>query len=818
MQVYVNVILPLPIANVYTYILPQEYAGSVRVGARVIVPFGKSKIYTALVYEIHFSAPENVELKSVISVLDEQSVVRSTQLRFWEWLSGYYQCTLGEVYKAALPSGLKLESETIISLVEEFEAEFPLKEREQKLLDCLSDKSKTVKELGALMQMKNVLPLVKRMMELGAVEINEELKMKYKPKREKYVRLTSDYRTETSLQNLFDKIKKYPKQEKVLLSYFQLSTFLNSGMQKEVTRKELLAQRDVSISSLATLEKNGIFEVYQKEVDRVERMTSEVEPKHPLSEVQDKTKMQIQQQFQEKQVVLLHGVTSSGKTEIYIHLIQEIVSKGEQALFLLPEIALTTQITNRLRRVFGDKLLVYHSKFSDSERVEIWKKLLSEESGQVILGVRSSVFLPFKKLGLIIVDEEHETTYKQYDPAPRYHAGNSAIVLASMHGSKVLLGSATPSIESYNNAVIGKYGLVELKQRYAGIEMPEIRVANIKEARRKKELKGHFTPELIEEMTLAFQRKEQVILFQNRRGFSPYVECRSCSYIPKCENCDISLSYHKTQGTLVCHYCGYTIPMPRECPHCHIETLEPVGFGTERVEENVKEIFPDCKVVRLDIDSAKTKTAHEKIIGEFESGKIDVLVGTQMVSKGLDFERVRLVGILNADALLNFPDFRAYERAFQMMAQVSGRAGRKNRRGLVVIQTSTPEHPIIELVKNNDFQSLYEEQLLQRRSYKYPPYYRLIYINIKGREFKQVEQAANFLAVQMRRVFSERVYGPDKPIVTRVQQLYIQRIMLKVEQKASFVKAKELLKVLIDQTMSLPQFRAVFIQIDVDPM
>lgn len=818
MQVYVNVILPLPLANVYTYILPEEFAGDVKVGARVIVPFGKTKFYTALVHEIHFSAPNNVELKSVISVLDAQTIVRPVQLRFWEWLAGYYQCTLGEVFKAALPSGLKLESETIISLVDDFEAESPLKEKEQELLDYLSDRSKTIKELGNLMKMKNVLPLVKRLMEMGAVEINEELKMKYRPKMEKYVRLTADYLKDSSLQLLFDSIKKYPKQEKVLLTYLQMSAFFNSGLQKEVTKKELLDHNEVSLSSFSTLEKNGVFEVYQKEVGRVEKLFEEVVPIHPLSEAQNLAKTQIQQQFQEKQVVLLHGVTSSGKTEIYIHLIQEVVSKGEQVLFLLPEIALTTQITNRLRKVFGDKLLIYHSKFSDSERVEIWKQLLKEERGKVILGVRSSVFLPFKKLGLIIVDEEHETTYKQYDPAPRYHAGNSAIVLATMHDSKVLLGSATPSIESYNNAISGKYGLVELTQRYAGIELPEIRVANVKEARRKKELKGHFTPELIEEMKLAFQRKEQVILFQNRRGFSPYVECRSCSYIPKCENCDISLSYHKHQGTLVCHYCGYVQPLPKECPHCHIEALEPVGFGTERVEENVKEIFPEAKVVRLDIDSAKTKNAHEKIIGEFESGKIDVLVGTQMVSKGLDFERVRLVGILNADALMNFPDFRASERAFQMMTQVSGRAGRKNRRGLVVIQTNSPEHPIIDLVRKNDFQSLFQEQLSQRITYKYPPFYRLIYINIKGREFDRVELAANFLAIQMRKVFAERVYGPDKPIVTRIQQLFIQRIMLKVEQTASFVKAKELLKVLVDQTLSQPQFKSVFMQIDVDPM
>ncbi|MBR4970289.1 MAG: primosomal protein N' [Paludibacteraceae bacterium] len=818
MQMYVDVILPLPLANTYTYLLPEEFSGDVKMGARVIVPFGKSKIYTALVYNIHFSAPENVELKSVISVLDGESIVRPGLLRFWEWLSNYYQCTLGEIFKAALPSGLKLESETIISLVEDFEAEAPLKSREQELLDQLSRKPKTLTELSRELNVKNILPLVKRLIELGAVEINEELKFKYRPKIEKYVRLTPQYFEGKDLETLFETIKKYPKQEKVLLTYLQLSAFFNQSLRREVSKKELLDQNEVSGSSFSTLEKNGVFEIYKKEVGRIETIEQEVEPIHPLTEAQEVAMTQIKQQFSEKLVVLLHGVTSSGKTEVYIHLIQDVVSRGEQALFLLPEIALTTQITNRLRKVFGEKLLVYHSKFSDVERVEIWKKLLEDEGGQVVLGVRSSVFLPFKKLGLIVVDEEHETTYKQYDPAPRYHAGNSSIVLAMMHKAKVLLGSATPSIESYNNAMNGKFGLVELKQRYAGMELPEIKVANIKEARRKKELREHFTPELIEEMRLAFQRKEQVILFQNRRGFSPYVECRSCSYIPKCENCDISLSYHKNREELVCHYCGYTIALPKECPHCHIEALEPVGFGTERVEETVKEIFPNVKVCRLDVDTAGTKSAHEKIIREFEEGKVDVLVGTQMVSKGLDFERVRLVGILSADALLNFPDFRAYERAYQMMAQVSGRAGRKNKRGLVVIQTNSPDHPVIELVKNNDYQMLYKEQILQRQVYKYPPFYRLIYINLKGREFEKVEKAAQFLAVQMRKVFSDRVYGPDRPVVMRVQQLYIQRIMLKVEQTSSFDKAKELLKILTDQTLSLPQFKSLFIQIDVDPM
>ena len=524
------------------------------------------------------------------------------------------------------------------------------------------------------------------------------------------------------------------------------------------------------------------------------------------------------EQFRQKQTVLLHGVTSSGKTELYIHLIEEVLKIGKQVLFLLPEIALTAQITSRLKRVFGNKLGIYHSRFSDAERVEIWNNLLNSKGYQIILGVRSSIFLPFRELGLVIVDEEHENTYKQFDPAPRYHARNAAIVLASMSGAKVLLGSATPSVESYYNAQNGKFGLVELSTRFEGIQMPEILIADTKEAHRKKEMQLHFTPLLFEQIKNALQRKEQIILFQNRRGFAPYVECKSCACVPKCKNCDVSLTYHKLMNQLTCHYCGYTIPVPETCPACGNPALQTKGFGTEKIEEEVSELFPDVRVARLDLDTARSRKNYEKIITDFENGKIDVLVGTQMISKGLDFERVRVVGILNADTLLNYPDFRSYERAFQLMAQVSGRAGRKNNRGIVVLQTGEPSHQLIHQVKQNNFREMYDVQLEERQLFKYPPFFRLIYIHVKGRDFDIVGKAAEYLAQGLRNVFGSRIYGPDKPVITRIQNLHIKKIVLKIEQEASCEKAKQLLSEVSNHTLANPAFKSIFIQVDVDPL
>lgn len=816
---YIDVILPLALANTYTYRLPEEFEKFVRIGMRVIVPFGKKKIYTAIVYDLHNRKPENFDPKEILALLDKEPIVRKNQLKFWEWIAQYYQCTLGEIFKAALPSGLKLESETVISINPDFEAEVPLKQKEQQVLDILSSRENaTLIELNKEMNLKNVLPLIKNLMDLGAVTINEEVKERYKPKTETYVRLSEDYTNSEKLELLFNELSRAKKQLELLMSYLHLSHFFTKDNLQEISKKELLDQSGASVQIFNNLQEKGVFETYKKEIGRLDFSKIKTKAVHALSTEQQRAYREIMELFRQKQTVLLHGVTSSGKTELYIHLIEEALNSGKQVLFLLPEIALTTQITNRLKSVFGNKLGVYHSRFSDSERVEIWNNLLHDKSYRIILGVRSSIFLPFRDLGLIIVDEEHENTYKQFDPAPRYHARNSAIVLAAMTGAKVLLGSATPSIESYYNAQNGKYGLVRLQTRFEDIKMPEILVSDVKEAKRKKEMNQHFSPLLMQQMQDALNRKEQIILFQNRRGFAPYVECKSCACVPKCENCDVSLTYHKTKGQLTCHYCGYTIPVPEKCPACGNPALEAKGFGTEKIEEEVAELFPGTQVARLDLDTARSRKSYEKIIHDFENGKIDVLVGTQMISKGLDFERVRIVGILNADSLLNYPDFRSYERAFQLMAQVSGRAGRKNNRGIVVLQTSDPQHPLINQVKQNDFEAMYNKQLEERRLFKYPPFYRLIYINVKGRDFNTVSNAADYLAQGLKNVFGERVYGPDNPVITRIQNLHIKKLMLKIEQRASSEKAKELLQEVVTHTMANTAFKSVFVQVDVDPM
>ncbi|MCK9155726.1 MAG: primosomal protein N' [Paludibacteraceae bacterium] len=819
MVTYVDVILPLALANTYTYILPDEYKGQATVGMRVIVPFGNKKLYTALIYKFHTEKPENFEPKEVMSLLDDIPIIGNKQLEFWNWISKYYQCQLGEVYKAALPSGFKLESESMVYIVEDFEAQEPLKKNEQMLLDLLSSKKEmSVNELNKALSIKNAFPIVKRLMEMGAIALSEEVKAKYKPKTEVYVRVSEYYREESRMHAVFDTLARAKKQLDLLMAYLQYSQFFVIGHTVEITKKELLEKSASSSAVLNALVEKGYMELYTKEVDRLSSDTFVQRNMSPLTEEQKRAYREVMVLFRQKQTVLLHGVTSSGKTEIYIHLIDEVLKLGKQVLFLLPEIALTTQITNRLQVVFGNKLGVYHSKFSDAERVEIWNNLLHDKGIQVVLGVRSSVFLPFKRLGLVIVDEEHETTYKQYDPAPRYHARNAAIVLASMHGAKVLLGSATPSIESYYNSQTEKYGLVELFTRYEGIKMPEIIIADIKEAKHKKEMKGHFTLPLMEQISKALGRKEQVILFQNRRGFAPYLECKCCACVPKCKNCDVSLTYHKNLNVLTCHYCGYSIPVPEICPACGNPTLEPVGLGTERIEEEVAELFPGIRVSRLDLDVARSRKSYEKIISDFERGEIDILVGTQIISKGLDFERVRVVGILNADSLLNYPDFRSYERAYQLMAQVSGRAGRKNNQGIVVLQTSDSSHPVISQVQRNAYKEMYEEQLEERRLFKYPPFFRLINIYIKGRDYNSVNSAANYYAQCLRSVFADRVYGPDKPVITRIQNLYILKVVLKIEQEISTEQVREILKKVSDHLLSKPEYKSVFLQLDVDPM
>ena len=819
MKKCVDVIVPLPIASQYTYSVPAELEESVQEGCRVVVSFGQKKFYTAIVTKVHYVAPENYETKDVEEVLDTSPVIIPTQFRFWEWLSTYYLCTLGDVYKAAMPSGMKLESETLVAYNEEFEATVPLPKNEQRILDLLNDdKEQCVTQLQKASGLKSILPIIKRLLEKQAIFVKEDLKRNYKPRTEARVRLTEAYSTEHALRELFDNLGRAKKQLSLLMKYIELSGWMGTASTlKEVSKKDLLDKTGASVSILNSLVEKGVLETYYYEIGRLDKSIKGTLSLNPLNVAQGRAFTAIRNSFQEKSVCLLHGVTSSGKTEIYIHLIEEVLRKGQQVLYLLPEIALTTQITERLKRVFGHRLGVYHSKFPDAERVEIWKKQLTDESYDIILGVRSSIFLPFKRLGLIIVDEEHENTYKQQEPAPRYHARSAAIMLASMYGAKVLLGTATPSVESYFNARKGKYGLVQLKERYKEIRLPHIELVDIKELTRQKRMKGPFSPVLVKEIRSALDRKEQVILFQNRRGFAQMIECRTCGWIPKCKNCDVSLTFHKRLNQLTCHYCGYTQSVAASCPACGGVELLNRGIGTERIEEDIQLTFPDVRVARMDLDTTRSRTAYEKIIADFEQGKTDILIGTQMISKGLDFNHVNVVGILNADTMLNYPDFRSYERAFQLMAQVAGRAGRKDKQGLVILQTKSPELPVISQVLNNDYEQLYEDQLAERQVFRYPPFYRLIYVYLKHRKEDVLEQAAEMAATLLRTGLGNRVLGPDKPPIARIQTLFIKKIMIKVELTASMTKVRDYLKG-VQRTLSEDaRFRSLIVYYDVDP-
>ena len=817
---YIDVIVPLPLGGTFTYSVPDEWADAVRIGMRVVVPFGKKKMYTAIVSIIHTHKPELLyEVKDVICLLDHQPVLRYPQLKFWEWVGAYYQAYPGDVYQAAVPAGLKLESETRVCINPDFEAEHILSEKEQRILDALSDgKPVNVAELNKVTEIRDVLPTLKILLEKGAVEVSEELTEKFRAKTDTFVLLSEDARREENLRRSFDELGRAKKQLDVLMMYIDLSKCLIPNRQREVTRKELLEKSGASPAVLAALVERGVLETYQKEIGRLDISDLPTNAVYALNEFQQTALSSIEKQFKEKPVVLLHGVTSSGKTEIYIHLIQKVLDEGKQVLYLVPEIALTTQLTSRLKRVFGKRLGVYHSKFSDAERVEIWNNVLNDKSYEVIIGVRSSIFLPFRQLGLVIVDEEHESSYKQYDPAPRYHARNAAIVLASMHGAKTLLGTATPSIESYFNAETGKYGLVELHQRHEEMQLPEIVVVDTKEAYHKKRMEGHFSDVLLEKIAKALGNNEQIILFQNRRGYAPYIECKGCAYVPKCKNCDVSLTVHKVFNTLTCHYCGYTEPIPTICPVCKTPNLNTKGFGTEKIEDEIRQIFPDARVSRMDLDTTRSKKSYEKLITDFENHKVDILIGTQMVTKGLDFEHVSLVGILNADNMLNFPDFRAHERAYQLMAQVSGRAGRKNKRGLVVLQTSQPEHTVIGQVIRNDYAAMYKLQTEERKQFKYPPYFRMIQVTLRHKDVKVLQQAAFTLAGQLRAIFGSRVLGPIDPVVSRIQNLFIKQIILKIENEASPAKAKEMLQHASDELLTQSRFKAVRIGLDVDPV
>jgi len=816
---YIDVVLPLPIDALFTYAVPDDLIKNAVVGMRVVVPFGRRKMYTAIVFRIHENKPVDYQTKEIICFLDEFPILRPLQLKFWEWISSYYLANLGDVYQIAIPSGFKLQSETQIRLNEDFEPEEILSSKEIKIVNALSsDKVFTVSELIKMTGIQNILPVVKMLIEKNVIEASEKLTERYKPKVETFVRLSNSIDSEEKLQQVFDDLKHARKQLDVLMNFVELSHCLSENFQNEVSKKELLRKSNASSSIFQNLVEKKILSIYQKEIGRLDRTKSTTQKPSELNEFQQKAFDEVENQFAEKSVVLLHGVTSSGKTEIYIHLIEKMIQEGKQVLYLVPEIALTTQLTSRLINIFGNRLCIYHSKFSNAERIEIWNDVLNDRNCDVVIGVRSSIFLPFSRLGLVIVDEEHEISFKQFETPPLYHARNAAIVLAAMYGAKTLLGSATPSIESYHNAQTGKYGYVELNQRFLEMELPEIHVVNLKEMYRKKQMNRHFSTALVDVINDALIHREQVILFQNRRGYAPYLECKSCSYVPRCKNCDVSLTVHKHTNQLICHYCGYTEPIPQVCPECHTPGLSDRGFGTERIEQEIQELFPNARTSRMDLDTTHNKKSYEKIIGAFESGDVDILIGTQMITKGLDFDNVSVVGILNADNLLNFPDFRANERAYQLISQVSGRAGRKNKRGTVILQTSNPDHPIIQLVKENDYDEMYRNECFQRKMFHYPPYFRLIEITLQHRELQKLNDSSAFLAVELSKIFGKRVLGPIEPLIPRIQNFYIKNILLKIEITSSSEKAKHLLKQTVTNLLASYQFKSLKITVDVDPL
>jgi len=831
---FVDVILPLSVPNLYTYRVPFDWNDTILVGQRVVVQFGKGKLYSALVRRIHEEPPKQYAAKYIESILDSSPIVNEKQFALWEWMCNYYMCTIGEVMVAALPGGLRLSSETKVILNTDYKLklqEQEINDKEYLIIDALELREVlSLTDISEITEQKTVYPIIKSLIEKGIVLIQEELKEKFKPKIEIFISLLEELDDEEKLKSVFDVLeKKAGKQLDVLMAYIKLSE-RSSKERKEVKRKDLLKLVEGAESAIKALVKKNIFQIYEHEVGRLSPFQNEHKVAD-LNDVQLKTLNSIQEQFwntndKTKDVVLLHGVTSSGKTELYVKLIEEMLSQGKQVLYLLPEIALTTQIINRLKKYFGEAVGVYHSKFNENERVEIWNNVLKIESvekikkthHQLIIGARSSLFLPFNNLGLVIVDEEHDTSFKQYDPAPRYNARDAAIYLAHIHNAKTLLGSATPSVESYFNAQEGKYGFAEMKQRFGGIQMPEIIIADVKEASKKKMMKSHFAPLLLDHITLALKNKEQVILFQNRRGFAPQLECDTCAWVPQCNNCDVSLTYHKHIHQLRCHYCGFSAKPPDRCSACGDTNMKMKGFGTEKIEEELAIFFPTARIARMDLDTTRSKFAHQHIIQNFEDGNIDILVGTQMVTKGLDFDNVSMVGVLNADSMLNFPDFRSFERSYQLMAQVSGRAGRKNKRGTVIIQTQNPDHSIIQNVWANDYMTMYTNQLLDRKNFNYPPFYRLIEITLIHKELNLVNVAAKSMAESLKQHFSTRVLGPEFPLVSRIRNLYRKNILLKIERDASVVQTKKIVNELLVHFKNDKLYKSVKVQIDVDPM
>ena len=817
---YAEIILPLPLNATFTYRIPESMINNLKIGHRVIVQFGKKKFYTGIVSAITPIAPEGYEVKDISTILDEYPIIKHPQLKFWQWISDYYLCAIGDVYKAAVPIGLKIESETFIETNNEIEiCELSqLNDRDIIVYQLLDHEGKlSLADIEKKTGFKNCIDIINRLLSYNAVIISEKLIERYRSKKETYVRIALPHNNNEEIHNAFNAVKGAKKQETVLLALLEMSGFYRKE-QHEITRAQLIERTGTTSTIISALAKKGIIEVYKKEINRF-KFNGIVTHQLPiLSEAQNNALNEIHNSFNDYNITLLHGVTSSGKTEIYIHLISHILQRGDQVLFLVPEIALTTQLTRRLQKVFGDRVLIYHSRFTDNERVDIWKKLLTENEPCVIIGARSSLFLPFSRLGIVIVDEEHETSYKQYDPSPRYNARDIAMVLASMHGAKTLLGSATPSIETYHKATTGKFGLVELLTRYDDVTLPEMEIIDMTTSRKRYLTNGSFAQHTIAASRHALIDGKQIILFHNRRGFAPLARCKQCAWIPKCQNCDVSLTYHRFQNQLVCHYCGASYQLPNICPSCKEPGVEILGYGTERIEDEITNIFPDYKILRMDLDTTRNKDSYENIIDDFSNHKADILVGTQMVTKGLDFGDVNLVAVLNADAIINFPDFRSSERAFNMLEQVSGRAGRRNTQGKVIVQTTNPNHPIIGFLKNHDYNGFYNHVIDERRLFNYPPFTRVIYIYLKHRDNDTLIEIASIYASRLRELFGNRIFGPEEPMVARVQSLHIRKIMLKVEINASMKKVKTILRNTYEQMHQHPRMKGMIVYYDVDPM
>jgi primosomal protein N' (replication factor Y) len=816
---FVDVIIPIAIPNLLTYRVTRELEEHIRFGQRVIVQLGRSKLYTAVVHKVHNHPPKNYEARYIEYLLDDVPLVNKKQMKLWEWMASYYLCTLGEVVGMALPSSLKLASESKVVLNQDFQAidTSKLNDNEFLILEALElRKELTIAEISEILGIKTVQPLIKRLIEYGQITTEEELKQRYKPKTEAVVLLAKAYHDEELLHDLCQQLEKRAvKQLDVLMAYLREDADYTQG----VARATLHKVSGSAAAAVKSLIEKGVFDLYERHVDRLSQYDGERSAEKDLSEAQDRALQEVKTAFETKEVVLLHGVTGSGKTEIYVRLISETIARGEQVLYLLPEIALTTQLITRLQRYFGDQVGVYHSRFNQQERAETWFKTMRHDGKgyPIIIGARSAVFLPYDKLGLIIVDEEHEPSFKQYDPAPRYNGKDTAIVLGVFHGAKVLLGSATPSIETYFNAQEGRYGLVTLNQRFGDVVMPEIQCADMRKELKRKTMRENFTGFLIEAMEATLREGKQIILFQNRRGYAPMWQCHTCGWIPECTRCDVSLTYHKRVHHLNCHYCGYTESPPTKCKACGSTDIRTVGFGTEKIEEDLETLLPKARVARMDLDTTRSKHAYSKLLTAFGDGEIDILVGTQMVTKGLDFDNVALVGVLNADILLRFPDFRSMERAFQLMVQVSGRSGRKKERGQVVIQTYDPEHWVIRKVIDYDYEGLYRHELIERKKFLYPPFVRLIRLSLRHKDKHFLKVAALEFANDLRAKIGDRVIGPEAPFIERINNMYHQNILLKLERDGSPAKFKLAIQDVIDHFKADQKKRAIRIVPDVDP-